>query len=510
MAFSLKSFKKIGRILKPRVEVGGLEISDGGAVYLSVVPETRKITSASIKFPEGIIVGGRVKNYPQAVAAFKKLHGQITADKTKKIPVVASVSDANVYTQEFVLPQLKLSTLEEAVRLNLQVISPIDFSKSYHDWQRVENPQRSAHEIEILSSFSEKDIIDPLYRALLESQFVAVAVEQKAASLVRVISRLASDYDISKPHFLLYISSDGLGFAIIRNGYLYFNRFTDWSSLIHSSSGQRQVSFKEFSDTIIQESQRVINFYSSRFNDLIGSLYIIAPGMESQVRQIVESKFPLKVEPLSLKDYSLEQTWYTALGAALRGLVPRAIDTEISLAPEGTEAQFFHSQVIAFAILWRNVLVSVFTIILAAFVGAFLFLHQFSGKMVEDFGKIAGSYNVKYLNTLKDEANKFNRAVDRALVARQQQIRWSKVLTGVQAQANSDVEISRIYAQSIDSPVILYGRAASSNAAIDFKNKLAALPYLDSVDLPLSSLTSAESSGRVSFTISFKVSKANL
>ena len=137
MTFLLRSLKKIGRILSPRIEVGGLEISDGGAVYLSLAPETRKITSASVKFSEGVIVGGRVKKYAELVNSLKQLRNHITADKTRKIPVVISISDANVYTQEFMLPQLKLSTLEEAVRLNLQVISPIDFSKSYHDWQRI-------------------------------------------------------------------------------------------------------------------------------------------------------------------------------------------------------------------------------------------------------------------------------------------------------------------------------------------------------------------------------------
>ena len=51
MAFSFKSFKKIGRILKPRVDVGGLEISDSGAVFMLIDPETKKISSYSVKFP---------------------------------------------------------------------------------------------------------------------------------------------------------------------------------------------------------------------------------------------------------------------------------------------------------------------------------------------------------------------------------------------------------------------------------------------------------------------------
>ena len=510
MTFLLRSLKKIGRILSPRIEVGGLEISDGGAVYLSLAPETQKITSASVKFSEGVIVGGRVKKYAELVNSLKQLRNHITADKTRKIPVVISISDANVYTQEFMLPQLKLSTLEEAVRLNLQVISPIDFSKSYHDWQRIENPRGSIHEIEILSSFVEKEVIGPLSQALLDSQFVPVAVEQRATSLIRIIAQLASTYNPQNSYFLLYVSSDGLGFAIIRNGCLYFNRFTNWSALVKVAAGQRQISLKEFAETIIQESHRVINFYSSHFNDMINSLYIIAPGLEAPVRQIMESNFPLRVEQFALRGYALEQSWYVSLGAALRGLVPRSIDAEISLAPEGTETQFFRSRVIAFAILWRNVLISVFTIILLASIGAYLFLNQFANTTAEDFNKMAGSYNVNYLNTLRNEANQFNHDIDRALAARRQQTRWVKIISDIQSQAGTDITISRIYVQSLDVPVILYGQATSSNAAVAFKNKLAGLSYLSSVDLPLSSLTSGVNTTQVSFTISFKVSNANL
>ena len=452
-----------------------------------------------------MVVGGKLVKSQEFVSALKQLHGHITANITKKIPVVVSISDADVYSQQFVLPQLKSSSLEEAARLNLQVISPIDFSKSYSDWQKIDNPKSTVHEVEILASFIEKETIDPIYKALLDAQFVPVAIEQRAASLIRLLVQLANSYNDQQSHFLLYVSSDGLGFALIRNNYLYFNRFTSWSSILHSAAGQRQISVSEFSDTIIQESHRIMNFYSSHFNDAINSLYIIAPGLEEQVKQIIENSFPIKVEPFSLKNLVIEQQWYVALGAALRGSVPRAIDVEISLAPEGTEIQFYHSRVIAFAILWRNVLVSVLTIALVSTAGVYLLMSKFTNDAVADLNLSSGNINSAYLDSLKNEAVKFNRAIDRAMAAKQTQSSWSKVLADIYAQAGTDSSIVRIYMQSIDSPIILNGTAINSNAAIDFKNKLAALPYISSVDLPLSSLTSDGTDSGVSFTISFKV-----
>lgn len=509
MAFSFKSFKKIGRILKPRVEVGGLEISDTGAVFMLIDPETKKISSYSVKFPNGVVIGGKIQNDAEFTDSLKQLHSSITSIKNKKIPVVVSISDSNIYTQQFILPNLKLSTLDEAVHLNLQVISPIDFLSAYNDWQKVEVTDGSARETEILASFVEKSIVDRIFSSLTKSQFVPVAVEQRASSLTRVISWLSNSYNPKNSYFLLYVSSDGLGFAIIRYGYLYFSRFTPWSALLNNSSGQKQISFKDFSETIIQESHRVINFYSSHFNSAISSIYIIAPNLEQQVNKIVESNFPLKVEPLILKDYKIEQSWLVAFGAALRGTVSRSIDTDISLAPEGTETQFYHSRILAFTVLWRNVLASVFTVILISSIGVYIFLGSFINRIATDFSNIAGNYNISYLNTLKNQATSFNQAADIALNAKNQQTRWSQALIGINSQAVNGVSVDRIYVQSLDLPVVLNGSAPNSNAAVDFKNKLAALPYITGIDLPLSSLT-PNGADQVSFTISFKIVQSGI
>ncbi len=501
MAFSLRSLKKVFRLLKPRVEIGGLDVSDGGVLFVSVDPETKKIKQFSVRLPDGVIVNGKVQNPTEFEKALKQLHQQITVDKTKRIPVVISVSDTNIYSQQFELPPLQSTNLNEAVRLNLQVLSPVDFSKAYSDWQKVENPKTRG--VEILASFVEKDIVDKIIAPIVGSNFVPVAIEQKAASLTRVILQLTSGNDPKIPYFLMYVSSDGLGFSIIRQGHLYFNRFNSWAGL--SKGKQRQISLKEFSETIIQESHRIMNFYASHFNENISYLYVVAPGMESQVKQIVEDNFSFKIEPLVLKDYSIDQSWLVALGAAVRGLIPRSIDTEISLSPEGTEIQFFHSQIITFIQMWRSIVISVCAIILVACVGVFLFLGSVINSTAQDFNKVSGSYNVTYLNALKQQAQSFNQLVDRAILARQQQTRWAKALSGIYSQTGPNVVIDRFYIQSQDLPGVINGHATDANSAVNFKNKLAALPYLNSVDLPLSSLNQGVAGNAVVFTISFKV-----
>ena len=411
-----------------------------------------------------------------------------------------------MYTQQFVLPNLKSSSLEEAVRLNLQVISPIDFTSAYIDWEKVEDGVNS-QETEILASFAERSIIDKVYEVLSESQFVPVAIEQRAASITRVISQLSNSYDSKKSYFLLYVSSDGLGFDIIRRGYLYFSRFAPWSALVSDYSGQKQISFKDFSRTIIEESHRVVNFYSSHFNSSIDSIYVIAPNLENQVSQIVESSLPLKIEPLVLKDYQVDQNLFIAFGAGLRGVASRAVDVDISLAPEGTEVQFYHSRVLAFISMWRNVLASVFVIVLLSMIGTYIFLSSYINHLVTDFSRVSGGYNVSYLNSLKGAATSFNSSADSAINAKNQQTRWSKALSDINSQAVNGVSIDRIYVQSLDFPITLNGVAPTQDMVVDFKNKLAALPYISGVDLPLSSFVPV-GANQVSFTLSFKINQS--
>jgi hypothetical protein len=246
-----------------------------------------------------------------------------------------------------------------------------------------------------------------------------------------------------------------------------------------------------------------MNFYSSHFNENISSLYIVAPGIEDQVKQIIEINFPFKVEPLVLKDFVIEHSWLAALGAALRGTIPRSLDTEISLAPQGTETLYFHSQILTFVHLWRNIIISVFVILFLAGVGLYLFLGQVINKSVADFQKIVGGYNVSYLSALRKQANDFNDLIEAATEAKREQVQWSKILSDIYAQAGKDITIERIYVQSLSLPVIVNGKASSANAAVDFKNRLLGLKFILDVDLPLSSLSVG--ADQTNFSLTFKI-----
>lgn len=496
--------KKVFRFLKPYLEIGGLVISDSGLTFFSFGEKRGQLQKFSLKFPVGVIEEGKLINPKEFFNSLKSLHHQITSKESEKIPVIVSLSDANVYTQLFSLPLLKDANLEEAVRLNLQVISPLDFSRAYSDWQKVESlHSNSNYEIEILSSFISKEIVDSFYHQLVQANFLPLAIEQKAMSIIRLINFEEKNTLGEEDFFVLYIDSDGLSFSIVHKHSLYFNHFSSWSTVASNYSLEREISFADFRNLVIQETHRVINFYSSRFSRDIKNVYLIAPGLEKEVSGILKDNFSLQILPFQIKSYPLELSFACALGAALRGLIPRFQDTEISLAPEGTEIQFFHSQVLSFVRLWRNILIVSLSVILTAFLGIFIFLNLFIKSLTNDLSNISSSYNTAYFNSLKNEANDFNLKVEKALTVKSQQTRWAWLIEELYQKASENkITIERILIQSPDVPIIVNARASSESEAVEFKKSLEKINGLSKVDLPLASLTPLESN-LVSFQVTF-------
>lgn len=487
-------------MLRPKVEVGGLDISDGALNFISLHPDTEKISRYSVKNHPEALEQGRVKNPRLFQETLLALHDQITSEKSKKIPVVVSLPDSQVYTQVFSLPPLGGKDLEEAVQLNLQVISPINFSESYSDWERFGSVGVNGHELEIFSSFVEREIVDVLDASLRAAGFFSLAIEQKAVSLARVLNKFVSGFDATKSYLLLFVSGNGLSFSIVKNGSLYFNRFSPWTLI--SKGALREISFEDFRDLIIQETHRMVNFFSSRFHESIAGLYVAAPDLDEQIRGIVSDNFSIPVYPVLLQEVTVAAQELPAFGAALRGRIPRHSDMQVSLAPQGTEVQFLHSQMTAFVSMWRNITVAVGAVILLAYLGVFLFLLNVSEKLVDDVSYLSSQQNISYLSALQKEAEMFNKNITLALKARTEQTRWVGVLKAIYKEAGTGILIDRFYAQSLDLPIVLNARAAKENLVIDFKNKLEKIPQISRVDLPLASFSPA-GDGMISFKISF-------
>jgi Tfp pilus assembly PilM family ATPase len=502
MNISFGKIKNITQILRPRVPVGGIYVTDAQIGYVHTNTDASSVLSYSLPLPQGIVVRGIVQDASQFVAILRTLHEQIAHTSSKQLPVVISVSDANIYTQTFSLPSLRGTKMKEAVALNMEMVSPLEKEDSYTDWQEI--TASDGGQKEILASFVEKKVTQPIVQAAEQAGFGVVAVEQGAMSLARLLAQKETGYKAGQPYFLLSINTDGLSFSVMMNGVIRFNRFASWGDVMISQEGAREISSQEFRNLLVRETHQVMNYYSSHFPGTLEQMYLIAPGMEKQVQEILGHDFSFSITTPQLRAIQLTSEWFVALGAALRGNISRGSDTAISLAPQGTEEKFLQSQILYFIELWRNIVITVGVVVLVALLSTLLFLQQHFANLKEDAAALSGSQNVAALETLRIQAEEFNEDIALGLKARDQQSRWAQFLSGVYAQTQG-VTIERLYIQSAQQPITINARASGEAAALSFKNRLETIEGVTKVDLPLSSVTPAQG-GSVSFRVIITVS----
>ncbi len=496
---NISFLKKIARIVRPQVEIGGLEITDTGIVFFSIAPETARATQHSIPLEPGIIQEGKIKNEEVFIKNLKALHKQISAKEKKEIPVVVSISDENIFTQLFTLPQLAEGSFEEAVRLNMQTISPIDFTNAYAGWEKIESIP-GVLETEVISSFVEKPIIDGFLRCFKRSGFLAVAIEHRSMSLARFVSQREPSFAQVKSYILVHIGGDGITIAVMSRGHLCFDKFSSWQTILKEIHATRDIIFSDFATLVIREIHQVSNFFVGRSHDPISGVYIVGGAMEQQLIEVLKNKFSFGVYPLTVTHTSGDEAWFISMGAALRGLIPRAQDTAISLTPEDTRDMLFHAQINTFTSAWRTMVLISGATVLAAFIGIYIFLNHVIFTISNDLNTSVTSASVARYNELKQEATLFNQSVARASTVQDQRVRWYALLSDLYRQTGPLVAIDRIYVQSADSGIVLNARTNKEESAIDFKRKIEQLPSVTDVQLPLTSITQADQN-----TIVFKI-----
>lgn len=505
------SIKSILNIISPQPQIGGLEISDSALRF--VVVKENKFTSSSLNLTTETIGEGKIKNKDNFKAAAKKLHSQITRRTKKRIYVILNIPDVNIYTQTFNLPIVAVENLEEAVHLNLQMISPSDFSSVYSDWQKVGESGADGGQLEILGAFAANKTVDEFIECLKEANFVVVAIEFPGLSISRLISGLEEP---AKPFLLLHLTSGGLSFNLIRNRNLYLNHFVSWPS-----SEERQISLSAIKEIIIRETQRVLNFSGSHWPEAqVNNLLLAAPALEEKISQIIAENFSLSVKKISLPSKlaapdgrwsisnnqlpSLTSDWFAALGSAFRGLISRSKDTIISLASTGTEEEFRQHQVINFIKIWRNIILTSLSFILVAFVVVDGFLAKNVVSLNSQLANLANLPEMKEINQLQEEAEDFNGKVQLGLDVKNQIYNWSPFFEKIRDLTGSGIAIERIFIQSKGMPILFNGRATDEKTVIDFKTKLEQDSQFQNIDLSLASIVSA-SDGSLRFTITFKI-----
>lgn len=496
-----QSLKKFLKNLNPLPPVGGLEISDLALRFIWI--KNGELVTANFKLPPNIVESGKIKDRVNFVSALKNLRSQIPQFK-KNNYVILIVPPNNVYTQVFNIPFLAGERIEEAARLNLQMISPIDIKTAYSSWQKIGETQVDGGQFELLGAFAEIQAIEDYIGALKEADFKVAAIEFPSLALVRSVARLGENVDITSPYLVLQVSNDGVAIIIMRNGNLYFSHFNSWRSL-HEEIGRHEITLDDFKIVLIKEIQRIINFYSTHWGGKLDKLVLASEGLTKELTEIIESNFTLKVSNLTLKEFNnIAPSWFSVLGAALRGLIPRSSDNYVSLTAITVQKEYFRTRVLNFSALWRNIAITTASFLFLIFLLLDSFLWRMESQVKEGAVTAFPTPTVSEIDQLKTSANSFNRLISLAYKASGQTADWLPLLKQISNLAGDKVIIERFSSDSMQKKVLFVGRAINETEVIEFKNKLLKETNFSDVDLRLSEVK-IRPDGSANFSVIFKL-----
>ena len=491
-------FEKLLSLLRIRATAAGLEISD--QVIRLVAFNGRVWQMHVIRLEPGILESGKVKDRAALVTALKALKAKFEGGgNNRKVNVIACLSAVPTYTQVFGLPIVQDQSLEEAVQLNLQMASPLEEGEAYSGWQLLGRNEKSL-QLEILSVFIEKCVVDDMVDSLFEAGFIVMAVESKALALTRMLREKGAGIDAPKPYLFLSIDNAGVDFLVIRNGSLYFEYSTLWRDLADEKGN---VTVEQFESSLTTSMRQVMNYYSQHWPEPVSAVILSAMALEDSAEKVLASTATFPSAKLTLvMGQPVSPEWLTALGCSLRGMAMGGKHANINLLGENSRDRFHEEQLLSFMRFWRVVVPVTLSLLIATFAAAYFFLMSTRASIESrsDFNMNGGQNSE--VAALEASAQSFNQSVA-LLVAAESSIRpKGRVIDTVASlAAQKNITMTRMTFQAFGTPISLSGSSKAQDNVTAFKTALEADPHIRTVNLPLTGIQTNGST--VSFTMSF-------
>lgn len=479
--------------------IGGLEVSDSALRFVAI-KNNKVVLTLAVKIPPGVLKEGRVESPEQFSQILKNLHENIIPRKPNQIiQTVVALPSNLVYTQNFTVPNISKEQLEETAALNLEAISPTSLDRTYANWQLI---KETVDHYELLGAFSEKAVVDQ-YKNLLEgAKFNPAVFEFPALAFGRLLERINGAKN--QPVLMLWISSDGLNIFSFMEGSLYFDYFRSWQSIRGEA---REILRSVFESAVTEELQRFVNFTQGRFKEGFKAIYIIAPSLETEIKNLLENRFGFSGVPFVLSSFTLSPIWYVALGSAIRGNWERSEDAFININPESSTKLILEERVLSFIRLWRNIFAGILVAILFIFGISAAYLVNLSKSVPSLSTSPTADSREKELNLLLEQVKGFNILVTGVKNARNQNSFSYQFFTDIRELAlKNQVTLDTIEIVSTDEPINIIAHASDSETVIKFKNAMVADQKFFDIDLPLSKIVLLEDNS-VSFSLSFRVRK---
>ncbi|MGB7957972.1 MAG: hypothetical protein WCF77_04000 [Minisyncoccia bacterium] len=493
------------RTLRIRPLAGGLEVTD--QLLRLAYFDGSAWQFRAVRIEPGVCEGGRINDEEAFRAALLGLRAQIPelARKNSTMNLVVSLGATSMYNQIISLPLIKGESFRTAVKLNLQMSSPVDMAQVYSGWEVISRNEGTGR-AEVLGAFADRAIVDRMTKDLFAAGFTTVAVESKAFSVARMVREYGPGFDPAKSYLIAIIDDSGLDFLIVRSGQLCFEYMKPWQDI----AGEKgEITVEKFTQVFTLGFRQVLNFYRQHWQDPVASIGLSGTSLIDESRAAIGAMESIPI--FLLEDalgHTVPDTWVGAFGAGLRGIAPRGKDKEITFLGEGAKALFENSRVVDFLSFWRVAVPIVFSVLFIVFVFADIFLNTIErGVNVVSTSITSAEQNTKQAMTdLVAQATAFNNSV--AIVSSTEQAvnpRYEIIDAIAAAAAQNNIVLTRVTLQSDQNPILVVGTAQSEESILSFESAVGRVPGFGAVNLPLAGIQGSGTS--YSFSMSFSETK---
>lgn len=480
-------FEKFLSILRIHNRGGGIEITDQ-VIRISYF-DGKSWQLKALKIAPGIIVDGKIKDKEAFHSVILELKSEFFNGKSKRknIDVVLCISSANIYSQVFSLPIIQGDSLEKAVGLNIQMISPLDFSKTYADWQMLSHNETTGQS-EFLSVFINKDIVDEFVLELSSVGFVVMAVDSKALIMARLMREKRNEIDISKSYVIVIVDNVGIDFIVIKNGQLSFEYMNQWLEI---SDDKGQITSDAFIAAIKRGIRQVINFYTQHWHGEVDGIFIISNVLHEEAKKALSESalIPVLECPTSFNDQEIGTEWFVAFGCGMRSFEFEKTKDEISLLNISAEEKFLRTQIINFVDFWRVAIpiFLLFSVVILFSVDIFI-----SGMLQKQSNSLnaSGAANSKQIQDALALVDNFNKSVSLIGNIESASKHDISILTDIKNFAiSNNVSITNIsFDSSQGSSLSFNGSAISQDSIFSFQKSLQSDSRFSNVNVPLSGI----------------------
>lgn len=490
------NFEKIKKLLAPAEDIGAIEINNRvvKAFYFTNNGSLNIKASAILPVENSTINNGYIQNETSLIKTLTELKKQILKHRKVSPYIILSLPSQNFFTSILSIPKLSdKASFEEAVKLNLRLKSPIPLDNAYLDWEDIEDKGDLNNDV-IFSAVGDKTNINRYLDCLNKAGFKVIAVEKPALGILRFIKHFANI--VNEQYLIINIDRDGIDLIVSENDHLIFFDFSSLSEVAKYDL-DNNLSSQDFLIFLNKKVGQVINFCQARQNTCLKKFFLfsIIPGIKNDAINSLVSNFNL--EPITLKNENIikvAEEWYSIMGSAIRGTIPRSQDKIVSLMQTGTEKDYSQNQIINYISLWTKIVFTVCASIALILHLVFnLFMQPFENSLISKNKIISGDQKALHekVKILEAKAETFNSSIIRFQSIANKKTNWeTKIDFIMNLGKKNQINILKIFISNESKNVTLQGSSPSQTAIGNFKDDLENTKNFFNITSPLESISS--------------------